>query len=394
MTLVSEYYSNASVHITDDNDNVIETPPTDLDGNYRVIVPLNSDTTKKNYWVSTEADGFVTKRKVVVDANNSTARMNLPLEDRPPSLLARAVIGYEQAGASAAQRQQNYFSDFYVSNPFPFRQRIDPDFGPRLRLWGDIRFASIPQEGDTAVGTFATNFVQQAAGVKVRDVARVFDFLAGVEVRLAGDNSLLPSYLVPGLARQTRQKFSLSFIASFGTITPTNPQEGISIFKVFPDAPGLPPEAKNSEFVAFVSSDRNRFFRQYYAGLRIQAFFFNPYNMPMKRFPAMFDVTYGQNEFVSGGNLHGGVFRLDGYFPLPYEDLKFINLFGTALLHPGRARTGLPLILQPAPAGTVVPASNVALVLSPQLNRDYYRAGVGIDFISFVEALLRLGSNR
>jgi hypothetical protein len=199
---------------------------------------------------------------------------------------------------------------------------------------------------------------------------------------VAGNAALLPSF-----DRRTKQKFSLSLIAGGGIITPTNSLDSLTTFKVFNDTPGLPPQAKGKDFVAFVQSDRDRFFRQYYAGVRIQTFFFNLFNMPMQRFPAQLDLTIGQNEFVTGGRLRGPVVRIEGYYPLPFEDLKFINIFGTAMLRPGRAKIGIPLVLQSAPDGTVVPASNAALIALPQPNRDYYRVGFGIDFISFVKKL-------
>ena len=117
----------------------------------------------------------------------------------------------------------------------------------------------------------------------------------------------------------------------------------------------------------------------------MQTFFFNLFNMPMQRFPAQLDVGIGQNEFVTGGKLKGPVMRIDGFFPLPYDGLKFINIFGTAMMRPGHSVIGIPLLLQPAPEGTVVPAANVGLVALPQPNRDYYRVGFGIDLMSLIQ---------
>jgi hypothetical protein len=87
---------------------------------------------------------------------------------------------------------------------------------------------------------------------------------------------------------------------------------------------------------------------------------------------------------VTGGRLRGGVIRLEGFFPLPYEGLKFINLFGTALIKPTRTQITEPLILEAAPTGTTVPANNVFLFTQPQINRDYYKVGVGIDLMSLI----------
>ncbi|MDQ3257637.1 MAG: hypothetical protein M3R15_27750 [Acidobacteriota bacterium] len=375
--LLEQYTGNVAVHLTKKDGTLVKIDYTDRDGNF--IISFNPKPEDK-FYVSTEADNHKTKREVLLEADKAE-RVNIEIDDRPVSLLTRAVVGYEQAGASAAKRDQSYFFNLFISSSVPFPQKINPDFGERFRAWADIRLASVPQPGDATLGAFTANFAQQVGGVPVKDTARVIEFLGGLEFRVAGNNSLLPSF-----DRDTKQKFSLSLIAGFGTTTPTDPLETLATFKVFKDAPGLPVEARDKEFVTFVSTDRDRFFRQYYGGFRVQTLFFTRHNIPMQRFPAQLDITYGQNEFVTGGKFRGGAFRLDGYFPLPYADLKFLNLFGTAMLRPGRVKLGTPLVLEAAPAGTVVPGSNVALVLSPQINRDYYRVGVGIDFIPFIDA--------
>ncbi len=345
----------------------------------------NSETASQNdlckYSVTTDADEQYTERRVCVVGGKGT-RVNIVLDDRPVSLLTRAIVGFEQSGAAAAKSDQNYFFDVFVSNSFPFKQKINPDFGERLRLWGDFRIASVPQlpTSDLTVGGLVTGFATQVSGLKVREAAHVFEFLGGFEYRLTGNNALLPSF-----DRATKQKFSISLIGAFGSTTPLDSAENKTTYKVFADAPGLPPEAKGKEFITFVRPDRDRFFRQYYAGVRVQTFFFSPFNIPTQRFPAQFDLTIGQNEFVTGGRFRGPVIRMEGFFPLPYERLKFINLFATAMMKPGHSNVGTPLILQPAPADTIVLASNVLVYALPQPNRDYYRIGFGIDIVSFMQ---------
>jgi hypothetical protein len=150
----------------------------------------------------------------------------------------------------------------------------------------------------------------------------------------------------------------------------------------------LPKEAEGKDFIAFVSPDRDRFFRQFYAGLRARTWYFDSRNddIPLNRYPASLDITFGQNESITGGRLRGGVFRLEGFYPLPYEGLKFINIFGTAMMKLSRTRITNPLILTPAPAGTTVPAPNAVIVTVPQMNRDYFRIGIGIDFVSLIKS--------
>ncbi|MDT7806805.1 MAG: hypothetical protein QOJ70_618 [Acidobacteriota bacterium] len=392
IVLLQQYLGNVEVLLThkdsSGNDKVIDQTFADRDGNFVFTIDKPANDDDKEYSISTEGDEHFTRRTFTKNAfgEANSLRVNLDIEDRPVSLLARSLIGYDQSGAAAAKREFTYFFDFYVSKSFPFRQVINPDFGERLRLWGDFRINSVPQTADATIADFAgTGFVTGIQKLQVNQAARVFESLGGIEYRLTGNNALLPSF-----DRQTKQKFSLSLIGAFGFVTPIDQSASTpTIFKVFDDAPGLPPEAKGKEFVAFIPTDRDRFFRQYYAGLRVQTFFFNKYNVPLQRFPAQFDVTVGQNEFVTGGRLHGPVLRMEGFFPLPYDKLKFINLFATAQMIPGRPNINTPLRLTEAPAGTTFPASNVLLLGVPQPNRDHYRIGIAFDAIPLVRRILQ-----
>ena len=335
------------------------------------------------YTISTQGDNHYTRRTFTV-IDGGSVRVNLPIEDRPVSLFSRAIVGYQQAASASTALEQNIFFDLFVAKSLPFRQKIDPDFGERFRTWTVFRAISLPQSGETTIGDLATGLPQQVADLKAKDAARVLDFLAGIEMRIAGNRALLPSF-----DRETRQKFSLSLIGGFGFVTPTNPTESVTKFKVSDQVrAAFPIQTEGKDVVAFVRSDRDRFFRQYYGGIRLQGFFFNRFNVPIQRFPIQADFTVGQNEYVTGGRLHGPVLRFDGYFPLPYDGLKFLSLYASAVLIPSRVKTGIPLILdEAAESGTQMPPPKIAFIESPQPTRDYYKIGVGIDFLSFVQKL-------
>ncbi len=389
IVLLEEYRGNVAVHVRNEKGKLIKTDFTDKDGNYSFEIPVencSNTAEEKNYTITTEGDNHYTKREFVPQCDKP-ARIDLLIEDRPVSLLTRAVVGYQQTGASASGREQNFFFDFFASKSFPFIQKVNPHFGEKLKVWGAIRISSVPQSGDVTIGALSTNFASNVSNLPVKDAARVFDFLTGVEILLTGNNALLPSF-----DRKTRMKFALSFIAGGGAITPEEPKDKLISFKFPAEGKGLPDQiqalvsdTKNTDFLTFVPKDRDRFFRQYYAGLRIQSFFFNSHNVPIQRFPAQLDLTMGQNEYVSGGRLRGSVFRIDGYFPLPYEEVRFINLFGTAILRPGGVNISNPLVLESADG--VKLGSRVAIIPFEQFNRDYYKAGIGIDFIDFVGKL-------
>ncbi len=297
---------------------------------------------------------------------------------------SRAIVGFEQSGASSAPSTQRFFSDLYISVPFPVfrRQHADNEFGPRLRLWGNVRVTTVPQQISTPVAQFATEFVNKVGEIKVNELAQAAEFLAGVDFRLFKSDVLLPSF-----DRKTQQKFSFSFIAGGGAITPLTPRDTIQVFKVSPDASARYGDGlKDKDFVAFVSSDRDRFFRQYYVGIGLRTFYYQN-GEPQQRFPATLDLTYGVNESVTRGRLRGGVIRLEGFYPLPWDTSKFIFLFGTALLKPSRSTISDPLVLEPAPAGTPVPGPRTAIVTVQQADRDYYRIGVGIDMIGVIKRI-------
>jgi len=392
ITQLNQYLGNVTIQLKTGDDTA--TAITDRDGNFLFKnITIAEDSDPQLATLSTEGDDNYTKREFYIKAGEQV-RLDLPIEDRPVSLMARAVVGYQQAGAAATDNEQNYFFDIFLSTSLPFRQRISPDFGEKWRTWGAIRAISVPNTDNFTIGDAASSFVTRISALRVQDAARVFDYQGGIEYRIAGNNALLPSF-----DRQTKQKFSLSLIGSFGFVTPTNPLEmDPPVFVITPQlkaallARGLltgkaDDPNRDKTFAAFVPDDRDRFFRQYYGGIRLQTHFFNRYNVPMQRFPAQFDFTFGQNEYVTGGRFRGSVFRFDGYFPLPYEGLKFINLLGTAIIKPSRVKITSPLILKAAD-GIKPFDDSVLLVPVSQFNRDYYRVGVGMDFLSFIQKLL------
>lgn len=390
IALLNEFIGNVKVIARDENDKLIGNTLSDQDGNFSIPITLTGE---KPVIISTEGDNDYTTRDITYFASCNCYKLNIPVEDRPASLLARAVVGYQQAGAAATETKQNYFFDLFVSKtlPLPFKTKVSPDFGDPVRLWGAIRAISVPQNGDFTLGEGAQTIVTNIPKLKAREAARVFDYLGGIEWRIAGDSSLLPSF-----DRQTRQKFSLSLIAGLGFITPSTPSEDVPVFeipknlasnpklqKVLDDL-GVP---KGQTYIAFPRNDRDRFFRQYYGGIRVQTFFFNRHNVPLQRFPGQFDLTIGQNEYVTGGHLRRPVVRFDGYFPLPFDKVEFINLFGTAILNPNRATESTPLILTEA-KDKVFTNADVYLIPTAQFSRDYYRFGVGFDFVSFMKKVM------
>ena len=353
--------------------------------------------------------------------------------------LERSVIGFEQSGASSAKSLQKFFFDFFLSSPLPYfhprigkksrdcgadlkeardenRPLMDAEekecrydlkvnslLGPPFRIFGDIRATTVPQQITEPVGTFVANFAQQVSNLKVNQIAQAFELLAGVEYRIR-------QWHVPLLdIANNKQLFSMHFVLNGGFITPITPRDSLDVFNVPTGDPTfftLFPSAQGKKYIAFVSPDRNRFFRQYYGGFRFKTHNGQTNTTKDKtkteaktdakdleyHTGGMMDVFYGFNESVTGGRLHGGVLRIDGFYPLPWGS-NTVYLFGTALAKPARSKITSPLLLTPA-SGVQVPGPDVAVVTLPTIDRDSYRVGVGVDAVKLFRGIMSKAINK
>jgi hypothetical protein len=308
--------------------------------------------------------------------------------------LLRTIVGFEQAGVSAAQSKQNFFFDLLYDRPVGVDR--DYDLGPKLRSWGDLRISSVPQQITTSVATFASTFAQQVGDIKVNQVAQSFEFLGGVEYRLYPLNPKSKESRLKDLGYATsppskkdqREMISFNLIAGGGVITPLTPQDSVQIFNVPSNQPDFfkqYPQAIGKQFVAFTLPDRNRFFRQAYAGFRLKSRLLGDPNGV--HLPETFDITYGFNESITGGRIRGGVMRLEGFVPIPIGPSSLVYLFGTGMFKPGaHALTNSPFLLEAAPTGTLPSDPNAVVITTPQADRDYYRIGVGVDLVNLIKA--------
>lgn len=312
----------------------------------------------------------------------------------------RAILGYQQAGASAAKSEQNFFMDFYISRPLAFRSGYSDLTQPRLRWWGNVRVASYPQQGDIPVATFASSFVEQFGQLKVNQLAQSAEYLTGLDIRL-----LSSSFNFLGRSEETRQHFTLSLFGGAGATGPMEPSSTLHVFEV--PAPGSPQRtAFDKDFpgvttplIGFVSPDRDSFYRQYLLGLRLTTTYMDKYaRTPLIAAPASLSISVGQNEAVTRGKLQGMVLRTEAFYPLPFANrsqdlrgmLSSLYLFGTSQIHIGRSRNFTPLILNPSTVSGSDPTVTIRTVPS---NRDIYRIGFGIDLVHAITSLHSAGTN-
>ncbi len=306
----------------------------------------------------------------------------------------------------------------YFSRPFPMQRRSskfnDPTFrlyGSPLRLWGYARFSSVPQQISASVATF--DIAKQFGDVKINELVQSVEVLAGVEYRIAADVLGRDLFDLSGKSRT-----AVSLIAGYGAVTPVNPKQVASIFEtpdpssntykqfstLYPDAAVLNPD-KTAKYkaIAFVGRDRDRFFREYYGGLRFETRYFDNGYRRITRPPHTLDIMLGQNETVTRGRTQGLVFRLDFFYSLPYEKASFIYLYATGTRRAftqARETDTLPLqpsnVMSPCPSGQTCrslysPDTFVAPL--PASNRDYYRVGIGLDFVQMFKSIKQKAPN-
>ncbi|MGH9969808.1 MAG: Ig domain-containing protein [Pyrinomonadaceae bacterium] len=321
-----------------------------------------------------------TNAKEIIDfvRKGDSAVSSIPLN----SLNTRAIVGFEQVGASASDSSSKPFLDFFFTAPLWFKQESDEL--SRLSLWGNIRLAAVPSQV-TTLGVLPTTFVNQVSDGKLSELIQGFDFNVGPEMRLHSTKSFFS--LIPGV----KQRIDVYLAGGFGAISPLNPKqrENVQIFTVplttspqyeefksrFPEA-----AASGKPYVAFTFPERDRFLRQYYAGLRFKTHFSNGGGI-INRFPAIFDLMVGRNEAVTGGKLEHAVLRMEGFYPLPIKNADFLYIYGTAMmkLGGGGVKITKPIFLD-TPGSTVgLSSPDLFIVPNRQNNSDYYRVGVGVD---------------
>ncbi|HTD44654.1 MAG TPA: hypothetical protein VK687_10755 [Bryobacteraceae bacterium] len=208
---------------------------------------------------------------------------------------ARVIAGFEQSAAASASPAQKMFADLY------FAQALSS----RTHVWGDLRLSSMPRQINSTAVTLTTDVIKAVATTPLNRIARSGEFLVGVETRVSGSPTAT----------------ALSLIGSYGATAPLN-----------------------------LDSGRNRFFRQYYGGVRV---------VSQLKSPLTLDVEIGQNEAITGGRLEGTVLRFDSFYALPTPGAGFVYLYGTMLMKTSAGGAG----------------------------SDLYRLGVGIDFVQLLKAL-------
>lgn len=304
------------------------------------------------------------------------------------SMHMRAIVGFEQSGASSAASEGRPFLDLFFFGPLHFGKSCKKDVAtenciPWVSTWGDVRFSSVPQQ-ISAFSSFASGFASPLAEGKLTELVQGFDFMAGLEIfsGLKTDRAFISP--IPGIRHHT----SMYFTGGFGAISPLDPQRSAQIFEIPVDANpqratflrDFPEATRNgAKYIAFVAPERDRFLRQYYGGVRFKTHFIDRNGDYINRFPAVLDVTAGQSDAVTGGRLSRVVFRLEAFYPFPVKEASFLYFYGSAMMKVGGRKTDkTPYALITAPS-TVLLTGNDVVITTQQFNRDFYRIGIGVN---------------
>lgn len=305
------------------------------------------------------------------------------------------IGGVEQGGVSSVPSQTNAFLSAFLHT----------GGNGSLRTWGRIRLLGSPTASTGGVISTFQNPTGQIKNFDTQKVGQAVDFVFGPEVRLTPSDG---------------RRYALFLVGGIGATTPLSSQDVASRFKVplksssacadvisrFSAQNGYPTnlilpntDPANTNCLAngitvldFNRQERTSFLRKYGVGIRLTDTWGNLSGSGDKSATSSLaskgtvDFGIGQDESITGGKLHGWVFRVDGVHTLPVAG-NLLYLFGTAAIRITRNHDLRTLILDPDTSGAAPSAANVALLPLKQPDKDFYRFGVGLDFIKLIKAM-------
>lgn len=334
--------------------------------------------------------------------------------------IVRAVVGFEQVGASSTPSSQSFMFNFFITRPVPFwgYHGGDPTWGPRLRWWGDIKVASFPYTQKSSVATIAQQFASTFGSQNLNQLAESISFVTGPEVRLwaTGSHGSLTD-------KDSAALFGLTWFAGAGATGPNNPTDNATVFDspvagtsqdkllrntyanaAFTNcpAPSNPP-TPCTNYVAFVPMSGDRFLQQWGSGFRLYTLFTNKSDGSLSfAAPATIEFSIGQNATVTESHLHNFVGHAAAMYPFSIgprgaTGSVVIYLFGevNTALAKNHIQNTLTLIPALDANNNPIPLSSPSVYQIPvdANRRDTYRIGVGVDLVTIWKSLTASKSN-
>jgi len=337
------------------------------------------------------------------------------------------LVGVNATGASSAGPSQQYFVSFDVLTPLPIGKEPKYPLKHKWWVWADPRIASLPTANTSALSSIgsASGLSTGAGSQTIGSITQSFEFQGGLEYHLRS-----PWKGAQFGSNSSWARTSVSLIAGGGFVTPFNTSAPSAEYSLntnlgqeFNQTPSLaaqypqlaaalcgygftggsatgvtcptPAASTKPTSVAFVLPSRSRFYRDYYAGIRLRTFYLsgqacdyankNQSQVGCKLqsvYPGTIDLRFGQDESVTQ-HLAGVVLTLAGTYPLPGTG-GTVRVFGSAYLGLRRDRISTPLILVPSSTVATLDQSSVVVQPIAPTDQDYFRLGLGVDLVPLI----------
>lgn len=349
-------------------------------------------------------EAYVENGVMVAAPSSSAVIVSAGFRDVAP--LGEALVGIDVSAASSAPPQGVLLAlatfDLPLEHLGDFSTARDLGVNPKKPLWvsGELGLKGIAQPGPVS-GVVSPGYFASAANATPDKIVQSIDASMHLGWQFhtwhVGIGTFDSGTSQNTSATQASDTFAtLSFIGGGGAATPLSvsqitpqvfeatpliiqTQKPVSPFNSFAPSCSANPAAAPTCYVIFLPSDRTRFYRSYDVGLRLKLYAKDLTDNEL-RFPAILNLTVGQNEYVTGGKLRAPVLHLGGSFPFPRLDSVYVfGNFDLALSSSGGGGPQLQLIPAPATAGVTSTSPSVYTILTTQPNRDRYEIGFGID---------------
>ncbi len=338
------------------------------------------------------------------------------------TLYVLGLVGINATGTSSSGASQQYFTEFDVIAPWNCGEgRIAYPLQHKCWLWLNPRVASVPSANSAALTALGSpSALSGLGGQTVAQISQSIEFQGGLEFYVKS-----PWEGAQFGRNHSWDRTAISVIAGGGVVTPFSAASGASEFSLntnvaqqfnqtpalaslYPqlaqalcsygftgaNCPRIPPPSSPST-VAFVSPARSRFYRDFYAGIRLRTFYLKgtcpdpslglpePACKLDNTFPGYFDIRLGEDETVTAGRLMPLVMTLAASYPLPGTSGS-VRVFGSVYLRLRANQSSNPLVLLPPASYATLDQPSVVVQPVAASDQDYYRLGLGVDLIPLI----------
>jgi len=325
----------------------------------------------------------------------------------------RVLAGVDVSAASSADPAARFLLEAALDLPLTKTTATAP-LDAAHWLWGYVRLSSIASPGAISGTAAPSTYLNGLTSAAPNAIVQSFEANAGYKLKLAkwdssmGQRPMLFSFIVGGgviTPLSDVQAGSPSNPLPIYTVTPalqsfyshqaaTDPStvniQNLNAINVACGLTATIPSPFPACYFSQYPEARNRFFRNYGAGFRLERYYYNGLNHSFI-FPAVFDATIGQNDYVTGGELHRLVTHIAGSTPLPaIGSLHGLYVYAALDIELSRnvnSATQQQFLFTSAPASITPSSSNFAAVFVGQPDRDRYRFGIAYDLTTLIGIL-------